>query len=175
MTGPGLRGQLRLLTVTTGGETFGIPIARVQTTFRIEAITPIPLGPRVVLGLVNLRGAIIPAISLRRRLDMPEAAVPIGALAVGLDSGADAFALLVDEVGDVIAVEPGAALPLPPHIAEDRAAVTLAFYHLASGLLPVLDVSALLPFGAIVPKGAMGRSASTPLALSGGIASGVIA
>ena len=44
----------------------------VQTIFQIEAVTSVPLGPREVLGLVNLRGKIVTAVSLRQRLQMPE-------------------------------------------------------------------------------------------------------
>ena len=56
---------LHLLTVMAGAETFGLPISHIQTIFHIGAITPVPLGPPSILGLVNLRGSIIPALSLR--------------------------------------------------------------------------------------------------------------
>lgn len=139
----GMGPPLQLLTVTAGPETFGLPVAQVQTIFHIGAITPVPLGPSAVLGLVNLRGAIIPAFSLRRRLGYPDQGPHIGALAVGLDLGTEAFALLVDDVGDVISLSSDQELPLPPHVSDDRLGVTQAVYRRPGSVIAVLDVSAL--------------------------------
>ena len=45
-----------IFTVSAAGEKLGLPVSCVQTIFRISRITPIPLGPPEVVGLVNLRG-----------------------------------------------------------------------------------------------------------------------
>ncbi len=134
----------QLLTVKVADAWFGLPIARVRTIFRIGAIARVPLAPAAVLGLVNLRGAIVPALSLRRRLHLPESATALGALAVSLDHEAESFALVVDDVGDVVAIEASDALALPPHMAASLSALTRAVYRLADKLLPVLDVSLLV-------------------------------
>ena len=134
---------LQLLTVMVGAETFGLPIAQVQTIFHLGAITPVPLGPPSILGLVNLRGSIIPALSLRERLDLEGEHGRMGALAVGLELESEAFALVVDGVGDVIALPADQELPLPPHVSDARAALTQAVYRLPDGVLPVLDIAAL--------------------------------
>ncbi|MCC2105274.1 MAG: chemotaxis protein CheW, partial [Hyphomicrobiales bacterium] len=57
-------------TVQAAGQLFGLPVDAVQTIFRLQAITPVPLGPDVVAGLVNLRGKIVVALSLEKRLDL---------------------------------------------------------------------------------------------------------
>ena len=142
---------IQLLTVMAGAETFGLPITQVQTIFNVGAITPVPLGPPSILGLVNLRGSIIPALSLRERLQIEGEIVQVGALAVALELDAEAFALLVDDVGEVMTLSADQALPMPPHVSDARAALTRAVFRLPDRVLPVLDVSALVALPAIVP------------------------
>ncbi len=151
---------LHLLTVMAGAETFGLPISHIQTIFHIGAITPVPLGPPSILGLVNLRGSIIPALSLRWCLNFEGDYAHRGSLAVGLELGAEAFALLVDNVGDVISLPADQELPLPPHVSDARVALTRAVYRLPGSVLPVLDIAALVA----LPNPATGiTSASTGL------------
>ena len=47
---------------------FGIPVERVQEVIASPAVTPVPLAPRAVAGLINLRGQIVTVIDPRRRL-----------------------------------------------------------------------------------------------------------
>ena len=56
--------------IKVADDTFGLPVTRVQTIFRIGAVTAAPGGPRDIVGLVNLRGKIVTAVSLRRRLGL---------------------------------------------------------------------------------------------------------
>jgi len=132
--------------VFVGGERFGLPVERVQTIFPIEAITPVPLGPAEILGLVNLRGKIVTAVSLRRRLQLPEDDNRKAALAVGMEHRGESFALVVDEVGDVIVLDGKARIPMPPHLDHQRAKLTEAVYRLDDGILPQLDMGAIFDF-----------------------------
>lgn len=132
--------------VYVGGEPFGLPVDCVQTIFRIETITPVPLGPREIVGLVNLRGKIVTAVSLRRRLQMPDAPQTKSALAIGMEHRGENFALVVDEVGDVIFVNPQTQIPLPPHLDPHRAKLTEAAYRLDDEILSLLDVGSLFDF-----------------------------
>jgi len=132
--------------VFVGGEAFGLPVDSVQTIFGIEAVTPVPLGPREIIGLVNLRGKIVTAVSLRRRLNLPEPVESRSTLAVGMDHRGENFALVVDEVGDVIHLDPEAEILLPPHLGERRAKFTKAAYRLDTGILSLLNVSAIFDF-----------------------------
>jgi purine-binding chemotaxis protein CheW len=132
--------------VYVGGETFGLPVDCVQTIFQIEAVTPVPLGPREIVGLVNLRGKIVTAVSLRRRLQMPDAQPAKAALAIGMEYRGENFALIVDEVGDVIFLDPQMQIALPPHLDQHRAKLTEAVYRLDQGILSMLDVGFLFDF-----------------------------
>lgn len=132
--------------VFVGGETFGLPVSRVQTIFQIEAVTPVPLGPREVLGLVNLRGKIVTAVSLRHRLQMPEASGSKPRLAIGIEHRGENFALVIDEVGDVIVLDPEKRIAMPPHLDAKRTKLTEGVYRLDDQILSLLDIGAVFDF-----------------------------
>src|SRR5215468_5832430 len=95
------------------GYYFGLDVLKVQEIIRYQEMTRVPLAPPVVRGLINLRGQIVTAIDLRRRLELPDRAddqLPINVV-VQTDDGA--VSLLVDEIGDVLAV-PEEAFERPP-------------------------------------------------------------
>jgi purine-binding chemotaxis protein CheW len=81
---------------------FGLGVASVQEVLPAPAITPVPLAPRAVAGLVNLRGQIVTAIDLRRRLGLAEhpAVAPLALLVVRHDDAL--VGLLVTRVGEVV-------------------------------------------------------------------------
>jgi purine-binding chemotaxis protein CheW len=143
---PGASGERRCFTVTDGDEMFGLPVQSVQTIFRIEGVTPVPLGPADVEGLVNLRGRIVTAVSLKRRLAKAPLQSAHGALAIGIEHDGENFALIVDDVGDVIPCDESAEIVHPPHIDPVRARFVRAYYRLDSGILPILDLDAVFDF-----------------------------
>ena len=67
-------------------------------------------------------------------------------LAVGMEYRGENFALVVDEVGDVVHLDPEMQIPLPPHLGERRAKFTKAAYRLETGILSLLDVGARFRF-----------------------------
>ncbi|HWG03956.1 MAG TPA: chemotaxis protein CheW [Beijerinckiaceae bacterium] len=135
-----------MFTLVVDGEIFGLPVACVHTIFRATAVTVVPLGPREVVGLVNLRGNIVTAVSLRRRLGLEDDEAREGALAIGIEHEGETFALFVDELGDVITVSEDFLIPAPPHFSPARLEITAAVYRLESRILPVLDLAAILRF-----------------------------
>jgi purine-binding chemotaxis protein CheW len=138
--------ERRCFTVIDGDEMFGLPVQSVQTIFRIEGVTPVPLGPADVEGLVNLRGRIVTAVSLKRRLAKAPLESARGALAIGIEHDGENFALIVDDVGDVITCEESAEIAGPPHVDPARARLTSAYYRLEAGILPILDMKAVFDF-----------------------------
>jgi len=86
------------------GHYFGVDALKVQEVIRCQEFTRVPLASAVVRGLINLRGQIVTAIDLRRRLnlgDRPADQLPINVV-MHTDEGA--VSLLVDEIGDVLEI-----------------------------------------------------------------------
>jgi purine-binding chemotaxis protein CheW len=135
-------------TVFVGDEIFGLPVENTHTIFRISSVTPVPLSPGDITGLVNLRGKIVTAVSLRRRLRMPIDATVQNTLAIGIEHKGENFALMVDEVGDVLSLAKADQIPVPPHFDPQRARLTSGLYRTGKLLIPILDIDALFTFHA---------------------------
>jgi len=135
-----------LVTFTVNGQAFGIPIGRVQDAFVPDAITAVPRAPAQVAGVMNLRGRVVTAISLRDYLGMPapqEAKPPI---AIGIEHHGELYGLLVEKMGEVIAPERGSAEANPPNLDPKWRLALRGVYRLKDKLLLVLDVDRLLDF-----------------------------
>lgn len=109
------RGQL--LTFRLGASTYGVDILRVKEIRGWAPVTRIPHSPPHVLGVLNLRGAIVPIIDLRLRFALPEAEfcamTVIIVLSVMTPTGQRDCGVVVDAVSDVVDVLPGAVKPAP--------------------------------------------------------------
>ena len=137
--------DMRCFTIASDGRLFGLPVEHIQTVFEIVSVTAVPLAPAEVLGLVNLRGKIVTAVSLRRRLKGDRAPEP-SSLAVGLDYRGESFALVVDEVGDVVSLDAESRIDNPPHLGAERVKIS-SVHRLADAILPILDLDWIFTFG----------------------------
>lgn len=96
------------------GRLFGVPVTSVQEVLRSQELTPVPLAPREVAGLINLRGQIVTTVELRTRLQLPdrEPGAPSVCVVVRTADGGT-VSLVVDQIGDVL--EPSAeSFEAPP-------------------------------------------------------------
>jgi purine-binding chemotaxis protein CheW len=121
------------------GHYFGLDVLKVQEVIRYQEMTRVPLAPPVVRGLINLRGQIVTAIDLRRRLeltDRPADQLPVNVV-VQTDDGA--FSLLADEIGDVLKVREK-LFERPPDTLKGMARELIrGAYKLENQLLLILD------------------------------------
>jgi purine-binding chemotaxis protein CheW len=140
-------GDATFVTLTVADQLCGIPVLGVRDVLGEQTITRIPLASREIAGSLNLRGRIVTAIDLRRRLGLPDAPAGTPPMSVVADQGGELYALLVDQVSEVMTLPASAfeANPptLPPHWAEFSAGI----YRLQERLLVVLDVARLLSLG----------------------------
>jgi purine-binding chemotaxis protein CheW len=123
---------------------FGIDVRRVQEVLRTQEVTPVPQAPAVIEGLINLRGQIVTAVDMRRRLGLPprpEGAQPMN-MVVRTEEGA--ASLLVDEIGDVLDVEPSSFEAVPDNLAAGQRELILGVCKLKDRLLLVLDAERTL-------------------------------
>jgi purine-binding chemotaxis protein CheW len=119
---------------------FGVDVLRVQEIIRYQEMTRVPLASPVVRGLINLRGQIVTAIDLRRRLaleDRPADQLPVN---VVVHTGDGAVSLLVDEIDDVLTV-PESLFERPPDTLQGTARELIrGAYKLQERLLLILDI-----------------------------------
>jgi purine-binding chemotaxis protein CheW len=126
-------------TFYVGGHYFGLDVLKVQEIIRYQEMTRVPLAPSVVRGLINLRGQIVTAIDLRRRLGLPDRAADQLPVNVVVQTDDGAVSLLVDEIGDVLEV-PEKLFELPPETLKGTTrSLVRGAYKLADRLLLVLD------------------------------------
>ncbi len=131
-----------LCTFKAGDRWLGIEVARVQEILRARPVTPVPLAPAVVAGLVNLRGQIVTAVDLRRRLELAEQEQERDPAQVVVHGAEGAVSLLVDEVGDVLEVTEEDFEPPPPTLTGAARELIVGAWKLPDRLLLALDVDA---------------------------------
>jgi purine-binding chemotaxis protein CheW len=127
-------------TFRLGDYLFGVEVLCVQEVLLKQQMTRLPLVSDVVSGLINLRGQIVTAIDLRKRLHMPELADGREAMNVVVRTGDQAFSLVVDEIGDVLDVDPELFESPPETLTGTARELILGAYKLHGQLLLVLDV-----------------------------------
>jgi purine-binding chemotaxis protein CheW len=131
----------QLVVFTLGSDDYGVPIAMVQEIIRHTPPRPIPGSPAHVLGVINLRGRIIPVVDLRARFGVV-ADPPEDAKIVLIEMGDLTVGVVVDEVREVLTVEADRCEP-PPEGA-GQADYIDAVAKLDGRLLVILDMARLL-------------------------------
>jgi len=131
--------ERQLCTFTLGDQYFGLDVLKVQEIIRAQEMTRVPLAHPVVRGLINLRGQIVTAIDLRRRLDMPDRPSELLPVNIVVQTDDGAVSLLVDEIGDVLEVSESAFERPPETLRGTARELILGAYKLKDRLLLVLD------------------------------------
>ncbi len=135
------------VTVSIGGEWFGIPVLTVQDVLGPQPIAPIPLAPPEVAGSLNLRGRIVTAIDPRVRLDLPPCEDRAKAMSVVVEYEGELYSLLIDSVGEVLDL-PADRFERNPATLDPRwREISTGIYRLDDRLLVVMDVARLLDVG----------------------------
>jgi len=129
--------ERQLCTFTLGDQYFGLDVLKVQEIIRAQEMTRVPLAHPVVRGLINLRGQIVTAIDLRRRLDMPDRPSELLPVNIVVQTDDGAVSLLVDEIGDVLEVSESAFERPPETLRGTARELILGAYKLKDRLLLV--------------------------------------
>ncbi len=133
-------GSAQYATFFLDGLYFGIAVISVQEVIRHQEMTPIPLAPAVVHGLINLRGQIVTAFDLRTRLGLaprPDGELPMN---VVVRTGDGAVSLLVDEIDDVVEVSAEQFEQAPETVRSKVDGLVTGVYKMPARLLLILDV-----------------------------------
>jgi len=118
---------------------FGVEVEKVQEVIRFQETTRVPLAPKVVGGLINLRGQIVTALDLRKRLELPERKEKENPMNVVIRTEEGALSLLVDEIGDVVEVEQSEFEEVPDTLSGTARELIQGAFKLKDRLLLLLD------------------------------------
>lgn len=133
-------------TFFVNGLFFGVEVLKVQEVIRYQGMTRVPLAPATIQGLINLRGQIVTAIDLRRRLELPpreDERLPMNVV-VRSDDGA--VSLLVDEIGDVVEIQDDIYEQPPETLKGVARELVQGVYKLKERLLLILDTEKTVTF-----------------------------
>jgi len=126
---------------------FGVDVVHVQEVLRLQQMTPVPQAPGVIEGLINLRGQIVTAIDMRRRLGLPLRQGDETPMNIVVRTSDGAVSLLVDEIGEVLEMEAG-DYELPPQNLNPAARELIrGVYKLENELLLILDIEKAVDVG----------------------------
>ena len=123
---------------------FGVEVVKVQEVIRYQPMTQVPLAAPVVTGLMNLRGQIVTALNLRKRLGLPEAEEDKQPMNVVIRTSEESVSLLVDEIGDVLEVEQDCFEPPPETLQGIQRDLIRGALKLEDRLLLILDTDRVI-------------------------------
>lgn len=135
---------IEYVTVTVGGQLFGLPINRVQDVFAPDRLTRVPLSTPEVAGVLNLRGRIVTAIDMRVRLGLPKRTEDKAPMAVGIEYGGESFGLMIDAVGEVLKLPLSTREQNPANLDPRWTKVSSGVHRLDGQLMVILNVDEVL-------------------------------
>ncbi len=118
---------------------FGVPVLQVQEIIQSQETTRVPLVPEVIRGLINLRGQIVMAVDLRRRLGLQGHSLDASPVNVVVRTREGPVSLLVDSIGDVVEVDDKTFEEPPQTLSENMRQLITGVHKLESGLMLVLN------------------------------------
>ncbi len=137
----------KYLTFALGNEDYGLEILKVREIIALMDITPVPLAPPHVRGVINLRGKIIPVIDLRLKFSMPRSddhdRKCIIVVEVARRGRTTQMSMLVDAVSDVMHID-GKDIAPPPSFGGSEASFILGMGKCRGGLKLLLDIDSVL-------------------------------
>ncbi len=139
------------LSFRMGAEEYGIDILRVQEIRGFEAATRMVNAPPHVLGVLNLRGVIVPILDLRIRFGMAEVKYDSQTVTIVLNIGTRVIGMVVDAVQDVVALQAGQIKPAPEFTGAIDTAQVIGIATISQGetqrMLILLDIEQFMRSG----------------------------
>jgi purine-binding chemotaxis protein CheW len=141
-------GSQQVLTFVLGSETYGVDILRVQEIRGWSSVTKIPHAPPHVLGVLNLRGSIVPIVDLRMQFNLESAEYTaitvIIVLSVQSRKGPRDFGIVVDGVSDVVDVNAAQVKPAPDLGSREATDYIRGLMPVADRMVVLLDIDRLI-------------------------------
>lgn len=140
MTPTAVPASCQYATFRVGGHYLGVGVLDVQEVLRGQRLTPVPLAPDSVTGLINLRGQIVPALEMRKILGLEPRDADAEPLSIVVCTEQGAVSLQVDEIGDVLELDGSSFELAPQNVDPGLRKFLIGVHKLKDSLLLVLDV-----------------------------------
>jgi len=165
--------QVQLVTFRIGSEEFGLDVFQVHEILRYQEPTAMPKAPAFVEGVLDVRGALVPVVDLRKRFEVHDLRYDDDTRIVLVDFQGERLGLVVDEVSEVMRVAETAVSPPPQYVKGLAAEFIRGIVRMEGRLVVLLDLDRILssqermqllfaagggeqPAGAAAAKGALG-------------------
>ncbi len=135
--------QTKVCLLTIGGEVYAVDLRNVREVFEVDVITPVPGMPPALVGVTNVRGAVVPVMDLRRLLGVSSAG-PTPQYAVIINHGNHQVGVLVERVPEIRTVQTEQFLPTPSGDAREGKPFLTAVLRLDDRMGGVVEVPTLL-------------------------------
>ncbi|MCL4490888.1 MAG: chemotaxis protein CheW [Nitrospirae bacterium] len=141
----GVSGEiLQLVTFTLGNEEYAVDILRVQEINRMKEITRVPNSPAYVEGVINLRGKVIPVVSLRKKFGLAERENDEQSRIMIMDIQGITMGLVVDAVSEVLRIPASTVEPTPPMASNISTEFIKGIAKMEDRLIILLDMDRLI-------------------------------
>jgi len=136
--------EMQLVVFELGDESYAVDISRVQDINRMQEITEIPHAPESVVGVINLRGRVIPVIDLRKRFGLPDAVHTKDTRIVVVHLEGNLIGVIVDAVSQVLRIPADIVEPPSPVLAGVDSRYLRGIAKLDDRLVILLDLDFVL-------------------------------
>lgn len=129
-----------------GDETYGADVKQVREIIRESKITVVPKSPPFILGVIDLRGKIIPVVNLSAKFNLPESTNKEKSRIIITDINGEPIGIKVDAVTEVIKVDAQSIEPAPSiAITEELKKAIPGVIKTENILVSLLDLEKVLP------------------------------
>ena len=138
----------KYLTFVLGAEEYGLPLLQVREIIALMEITPVPLSPQYVRGVMNLRGKVIPVVDLRKKFGMDATEDHDRKCIIVVDvrraTGLTQMSVLVDAVSEVLHITAGEIEDPPAFASSDGTDFVLGMAKAKTGVKILLNIDNIL-------------------------------
>ena len=136
--------ELVLVSFKLGNELFGIDIHQAREVIHLCEIINVPHSPSLVEGIISLRGSVVCVLDLGRRLEKTHRNIKPSSRIIIVDIGARSLGLIVDEVREVVRLQPEQLEPIPPEMDTIDTRFLRAVGKVNGQFMLILDVDKML-------------------------------
>jgi purine-binding chemotaxis protein CheW len=136
--------ELQLVIFELGEENYGVNISAVESIIKMLPITRVPHAPGFVEGIINLRGAVLPVIDLRKRFDLPAAGHDRDTRIVVTSLAEAKIGMVVDSVSEVLTIQEAMIEPTPAIVSTDHTEFLQGIVKIGERLVILLNLDRVL-------------------------------